>query len=533
MWFVTMLACTGADPDDPVDDVATDDAPSPTGTDDTGSPPLPTGSTGDTAPDDTGSPPCDPDPALQISDLSVVQPLNPNEAQVSITLSTEATVAVACTAASDPSEVHLIEGTSASTGHTLRLSGLLGDTTYDCVAAPVCPTQTGPATPFTVVTDPLPGRLPVMTAQTFDAAAGSEYVLFNHSDDCWWDEQQLVVMDRDGQIRWWFDTPTWVGPSVEFRYHGDDRFAWGGGWLPNAQGRPRQVDLFDGEVYDAAAAMPDVGQSDFHHDGKQLADGRLLTLEEVTIENGLIDFLGFRVRRIDPATDTVDFDYHSQRGFDEGHLPAGFLDAWHANWADIAEVDGQEVLFVSLCFTQQVVAIDVATGQWRWTFGAGGDFSLVDDSGAPLPDNEFPLCQHGLEVEGDRMLVYDNGDGRGYSRASEYQIDEATMTATLLWTWTEPDWYETTLGDVDWMPDDRVLIGMGHAECFSSNRGDYTTIAEIDPASGTKLWEARQTDQDAMAYRADWADPCALFHNAKYCDPLADRLVELAPILEP
>jgi hypothetical protein len=317
---------------------------------------------------------------------------------------------------------------------------------------------------------------------------------------------------------------------VDFQYHGDELFSWGGGWGPNSLGRPRLMDLYDGEVYDSDDAIPDVGSSAFHHDGKMLPDGRLLTLEQTWVDDGGFGFDGFSVRRVDPVTDTVDFTYDSQRGFDEGHLPGGFGDVWHANWVDIVD----EVLYVSLCNLGWVLAIDVATGDWLWTFGADQDFTLYDVGGAELDGWEFPQCEHGLEMTEDHhLLVYDNGWSRGYSRATEYELDPVALTATLLWTWSEPDWYESTLGSVDFLPTGNVLIGMGHAECFSSNPGDRSTVVEIDPVAQDKLWELSYLDEGTMMYRADWADACELFANAKYCDATADRLAELAPILTP
>lgn len=518
--WILLVACGGDSPTEPPGGIS-----DPTDTDtDTGGPTDTGGGPTDTG-DPTGTEPCEVSEALSVVQLSTTQPRSSHELTIGLELSEPAQVAVACRLGDD--EAHLVESTDPATTHVLRLSGLLADQTYRCAALPTCPRSSEEAHTFQVDTGPLDPRLPLLNTQHLDPAAGDEYVLLNHSDDCDWPTQELVVVDRLGQIRWWTETPGWVGPSVEFRYHGDDRFTWGGGWGPNDLGRPRQLDLHDGELYDSAVALPDVGSSDFHHDGKELPDGRLLTLEEVDVEDGWLGFRGFRVRRIDPVTDTVDFDYHSQRAFDEGHLPGGYGDVWHANWADVSEVNGEEVLFVSLCNLGWVVAIDVATGAWRWTFGDGGDFSLEDASGAPLGPGEFPQCEHGLEKQGDRLLVYDNGWSRGYSRATEYQLDEASLTATLLWTWTEPDWFETTLGDVDWMPDGRVLIGMGHAECFSSNPGDRTTVVELDPATGTKLWQASYDERQAMAYRADWADPCELFANAAVCPTVAQRLKAL------
>lgn len=474
----------------------------------------------ETGPAPTSPPdPCEVDPTLLV-DVATTQPWHANELEVALTLSAPATAAVRCALADDPAEVHLAEATPAGTAHTLRLSGLLADADYECLAAAVCPATAAP-TAFSVRTGPAPEGFVDVEVDGY-AGAGTEYVLYNQATDCDYENQRLVVVDRQGRVRWWYSTPPWVGPSVEFRYHGDDRFEWGGGWDPNPLGRPRQVDLFAGELFDSAAVLEDAAGSDFHHDGKQLADGRLLTLERIDVDTGPggpPPFDGFRVRRIDPVTGTVDFDWSSQRALDEGHLAPGWGDPWHANWVDVVD----EVLYVSLCESQQVVAIDVATGDWLWSFGEDGDFALLE--------GEFPQCQHGAEMSSaGELLVYDNGVDRGRSRVAAYELDPDTWTATTSWTWSEPDWWETTLGDADWLPSGHVLVDMGHSDCFSSNPGDRTTIVEIDPASGDKLWQLRFVQRDQTAYRADWADPCALFDNAAVCPTVADRLAALATV---
>ncbi|MEZ4235819.1 MAG: aryl-sulfate sulfotransferase [Myxococcota bacterium] len=477
------------------------------------------------------TPPCEVDPDLAVTGIDVAPLRHGNEVAVTVSLSSPATAAVACRLRSDPSEVHLVEGTEAATEHALRFGGLLAGEAYDCVAAAVCPATSAPEA-FEVRTERPPDGLPAVTVTVDEPGAGAEYVLTNASPDEGWDEAQwMVVFDRDGRVRWWDRAPGGVGPSIEFRYHGDDRFVWGGGWGPNALGRPRVLDLYAGEIYDSASALPDVQSSAFHHDGKQLPDGRLLTLEQVTVYGTAGPFDGFRVRRVDPASGLVDFEYDSQRAIDEGHLPSGTGDAWHANWVDIVD----NVLYVSLCEARRVLAVDVPTGDWRWSFGVDGDLQVIGSLGQPLGDDAYPQCQHGIEYRGtdDHLLVYDNGVFRGYTRASEYRIDEAAGQAELVWTWSEPDWFETTLGDVDWLASGHVLVGACHAESFTSNRGDRTTILEVDPATGDKVWELQYDALHTMAYRSDAADPCALFANARYCDAVADRLAVLAPVLAP
>ena len=280
------------------------------------------------------------------------------------------------------------------------------------------------------------------------------------------------------------------------------------------------------ERYDSGTHLTMAEDRLFHHEGRQLADGRVFNLERVTLEGSDRQF-GFRVQLVNPATSTVDFDYHSQRAVDEGHLPRGTGNAWHANWATITELNGDPVLLVSLCFIQRIVAIDIPTGDWRWTFGADGDFALMDENGTPLSNDHYPQCQHGVHVDGNRLLVYDNGVDRGFSRIAEYEIDEATMTAHLDWTWTEDDWFESTFGSVKRLPDARILIGMGHNECVTDHTDDQTTLVELSADRTRTLWRARYPDKEDTTFRANTADGCALFANARYCPAIADRVAQL------
>lgn len=515
--LLLVLACT--DPASPVTDKA--DSGDPTDTTDTDT-------TETTVPTD----PCDVDTSLSVLSAVATTPWTAHEIQVDVTLSAAADVAVRCTLDTNPAEVHLAESSGPATAHTLRMPGLLADAGYTCAAAAVCPQAAGGAVAFSVTTGADPAELPRVAVGVDEPDAGDEYVLLNAADDCTWDIQYAVVYDRAGRVRWTYQLPAWVGPSIEFVYHGANQFAWGGGWGPNSEARPRQVDLYDGEVYDSAVAIPDYATTLFHHDGKKVADGRWATLEEVTVRgpSGGNGFKGFQTRLIDPTTNSVVMTYNSQRAIDEGHLPGGNDDAWHANWVDVVTQGDHQELLINSCYLFKVMAVDAATGDWLWSFGQDGDFALVDPAGRALPDSEFPQCQHGLQRVGDKLLVYDNGLERDYSRAVEYTLDLETMVATENWTWTEEDWYETTLGSVDYLPSGHVLIAEGHAECFSSNPRGHTTALEIDPVSGEKLWELRYVATDDMAYRADWADACALFQNGKYCPVVAERAAEFGAV---
>jgi Arylsulfotransferase (ASST) len=226
------------------------------------------------------------------------------------------------------------------------------------------------------------------------------------------------------------------------------------------------------------------------------------------------------VRAYDPDTGVWEELYDSQAAVDEGALPVGAGDAWHANWIDVIDHGEGQKLYVSLCFIDRVLRIDLATRRVDWALGPGGDFAYV---GANGPTS----CQHGLEVseDGTKILAYDNGVDRGESRALEYTLDLAARTATVDWTWTD-GWYEPLLGDVDWLPNGDVLVTQGHPECF--NAEGLTSIVQIDPLAGEERWRMTFPDQWHAAYRSERLDGCALFSNVGACSALEPRWAELA-----
>ncbi len=449
-----------------------------------------------------------------------------NQALLRVETAGDVPVAVRCTRDGDPGEVHLLES-PGGTVHELRLSGLLPDAGYTCEAAATCPRSPSLPEPVRIGTGSAPASLAAVEVEV-DPRLGAvgDYTLFNLAlgggcrDGGW-----LQLVDLQGRPRFWHPLPG-VGVDVEARYHGDGRFVWGGGEA--ADGRPRVVDLWDGEVYDSGSSLGDAARTVFHHDGKELADGRILTLEFDPNTAGGTDFLGFAVRVHNPASGEVDWRWSSQTAVDRGQLPVSYGgDEWHANWADVVVEDGRDVLYVSLCYYGWVLRIDPVGGDVEWILGAGGDFELVDWGGAPLDPFEYSQCQHGLEVDGDRILFYDNGWWRGYSRASAYELDVDARRARLLWTWDDGGWYHGTLGDADWLPDGRVLVTKAFASCW--DYGDHSEIVEFDPLTGVAASRLVLRERDHATYRAERIDGCDLFAEVGTCPARAERLAELEP----
>jgi hypothetical protein len=178
-------------------------------------------------------------------------------------------------------------------------------------------------------------------------------------------------------------------------------------------------------------------------------------------------------------------------------------------------------VLVNIRHLHQVVKIDKETGSRVWTFGKEGDFELLDVDGQPLGDEDWAWGAHAPELNGDRMLMHDNGwhrpgAGVSFTRVVEYQLDDQAMTATLLWEFTEPAWYEPIWGDVDRLPSDGVLLTRGHGE--GSNPDLRTQVVELGPGDpGEVLWRLTMGEHPDGGYRAQRLEACELFDHRGVC----------------
>ncbi len=470
---------------------------------------------------DTGTPP--PVCTAAVTTITTVGHQIPTMVELIVEVDSEAEVAGWCTSDLDPTEVFFVESDGAATSHSLQLMGLLPATAYTCTAVPVCDPLVGTPADAAYLAGNPPSTLERLTVTTnpYFEMQGS-WTMAPFTKNMFGGTTYIVIWGPGGQPRWWTTLPSGVGMWIEARHHGDRTLVWGGGM--DDQGRPRILDMWEGETY---AFAPAGWQSqEFHHDGKMLDDGRLMTLEIRRNTAGNDSWDGFGIRVVDPASGVIDIDIDSQTLVDAGSLPPGGgfnQDPWHANWMDLVDGPNGEEIYVSLCFSQSVVVIDPATGLEKWTFGRGEGWTLLDAAGYPLGEAVLPQCQHGLEVDGDKLLVYDNGQDRSNSAAQEWQIDPVTRTATLLWSWTENSWKEDFLGDIDYLPNDRVLITQ--ATMFGTGE-----IVEVERSSGSVV-SRMALGNGAMTYRSERYDGCDFFHSTKECDSLAARHAELEALL--
>jgi hypothetical protein len=491
--------------------------------------------TGDTATAPTTEPTtvdvCEVSPALEVLDVTVVDGRLGVDRALLVQLNQAATVAALCTADDDPTEQHLVVSDTPATDHELRFQGLLPRSYYTCQVAPTCPRMAEPAASVPVPTGGVP-PLPQLEVEVDPNLGMTGYwTLLSHLDGaCSPSDRHLILYDGEGVARWWEELPDSIWIDVEALYHPeDDAIVWGGG--DDAEGRARVVDLWHGET--AALPLPPE-DTEFSHDAKRLPDGRLLTLDYRPNDWNNATFTGFGVQIHDLATGRIDFDLSSQRYVDEGSLPGAFWgDAYHANWLEwVPDAVQGDRLYVSLCYEWSILAIDPATGDLRYNLARDQGWTVLDEAGAEIGEDALPSCTHGNEVVGDdALLVYDNGRALDYSQITEWSLDPATRTAQRTFQWSEPDWYETTLGDVDDLGNGRILVTQAHPECWTSNQGDVSEIVEVDRATGAVASRLRFPTSSHTTYRAERYDGCAIMSNTRACPELAAQAEALAPLV--
>ncbi len=104
-------------------------------------------------------------------------------------------------------------------------------------------------------------------------------------------------------------------------------------------------------------------------------------------------------------------------------------------------------------------------------------------------------------------------------------MDAATLTATRHWIWSEPTWHEDYIGDIDYLPNDRILV-------TEAAQTGVTEIVEVDRATGAVASRVSM-DNGGTTYRAEQYLGCDMFTSVKACDTLATRYAEVAPLLVP
>lgn len=429
---------------------------------------------------------------------------------VAVELSLPGHVQARCVADDEPLDVHWAESDAVGLRHDLVMAGLLPTTDYACQVVPVCPDATELPTDFVLPwSQALLSGLPTPTVERhLERSMVGTYTLMSFFTAKDLVNSKLVILDPLGDVRWSHELGD-VGIDIEAQW-ADGRVLWGGGGF-TGRADVGIVDLAGQQLY---TAPPWDTLWDHHVELRD--DGTLFGLAADPVQIGPQLHNGFQLVHWDPTTDEVLWEWHSIDAANAGTLTHDYA---HSNWATLVDTDDGQRAYVSLCELQQLIRIDVATGALDWTLGVGGDFALVDTDGTPLPDDDLPQCQHGPDVDGDRILMMDNGRERAESRGLELVLDETDWTATRTWSWTRDGWFNDILGDADDLGSDHVLLVNGTAQGIDQE----PWIAEVHAPSGEIVWEARFRAPD-WVYRVERLDGCEAFANSRYCPELVDAL---------
>lgn len=422
---------------------------------------------------------------------------------------------VVCTADLDPSEVHIWRGTVAPSAE-VHLSGLLADTLYLCELS--LNDQVVAAAEARTPPQLWPQPVWAVTSSSDDPHRG--YTLFNTWTVGNPTDQKLWVVDPQGRPRFVLPISEPDNGGVEFTVLPlTGKFLAGGGY-----GYPPTLLHPWGEVQ-AQAPDPTSGFK-WHHDVIEVADGVVASLSQSidTTPDGEL-YQGFEIEERDLWNHEVYWVWTSQSAVDAGTLEPGLggPDRYHANALSYVPDDPDgPAYWVSLAYKNRIIRISRDTREITWQLGHRGDFDLVDTDGNPLDDAEWFFHGHDPEIRLPKLLVHDNGVGRpgvpDSSRVVEYELDLANKTATRLWSWTEPGWYENVLGDADRLENGHVLVAQGH--CYFCPTGDpdrRSSVLEMIPETGEVVWRLQFEALTAGVYRAERVDGCDLFANQRYC----------------
>ncbi|MGA7399309.1 MAG: aryl-sulfate sulfotransferase [Candidatus Sulfotelmatobacter sp.] len=355
--------------------------------------------------------------------------------------------------------------------------------------------------PGIVVTRPTPGLTPSSGVEVFNLVGTNKMLT-------------ALVTDIEGNIIWYYSPGNGASPTPM-------KLMSNGHFIMNV-GDLREIDLAGNIVRSITpAAINQSLQANgysftisfFHHDVIVLPNGHWITLANTSKDftnlpgyPGVTDVLGDALIDID-LNGNVAWAWSGFDHLDVNRHLMGLPDWTHSN-AIIYAPDGN--LLLSMRHQSWILKIDYADGAGAgdilWKLGYQGDFALAGGD-----DSNWFFAQHYPNLESTNgsvmtLAIVDNGDLRinandvpctttCYTRATVFQVDEATNLATLLWQ-DLPGFYSFWGGSIG-------LLGNGDMEF------DLTTVASTPasqvmevtyPDSPQTVWQLNLSGENA--YRA-------------------------------
>jgi hypothetical protein len=259
----------------------------------------------------------------------------------------------------------------------------------------------------------------------------------------------------------------------------------------------------------------------FHHDVIALPNGDWLII--AGFDKGFADLPGYpgltyvggdALVDIDPNGDVV-WAWSAFDHLDVNRHPLGLPDWTHSNAIVYTPNDGN--LLLSMRNQSWILKIDYengsGSGNLLWRLGNQGDFALSGgDTRNWFYAQHFPFP---VTVKGSQMIlaVFDDGDNRVldnqgdvcdtpgyescYSRASVFQIDEGTKTASLDWEFL-PGLYTFWGGSINQLANGNVELDL--SEPFPQDPTSSQVMEVTQTPNPELVWQ--MTLQGGNAYRA-------------------------------
>ncbi len=316
----------------------------------------------------------------------------------------------------------------------------------------------------------------------------------------------VVVIDPEGNIRWWFqhgDIPDMRG-DIDVRTLPEGVLIGGANRLQKEEDVPPVLVNWKKEILWK-------GKTANHHHIHRTAEGNyMFLLEDKRYFKHLAGtVVGDTLVEFDPQSNSVVWEWHL---FD--HLTPK-VKRW--DWSHLNTIESDlkgENLYLSARNHNSIFKISRKTGEILWRLGEDGDFDIS-------PEDQF-YHQHSPEIQSNgNILLFDNGahrpeeQGGEFSRALELSLDEKAMKAKAVWSWrNSPDLFTPIWGDADRLENGNTLMVFGNRfpltgllmHCTGRKVPTQTTrIIEVT-RSGEKVWELEFAPSQWGVYRAERID---------------------------
>ncbi len=327
-------------------------------------------------------------------------------------------------------------------GYLTHLIGMKGSSEYDFQIVASSGGQTCSSEVQTIETGPVANAVPRIERDIRDAAAISPgfIVTMEYSGN-----GTAFIIDKDGDPVWWAPTPNSAsGVRMSF----DSKYVWmvtGNPFPGTGTGEVTRVSIDGTDIQSVS------GMAESHHDLAPLPDGNVAVLIHGSACSEVVE--------VGPdlsVTPTIDL--------------AGKYTSPDCHANSILYHAADDTFTISDRSANLYVKVDRVGGNLHWQFGG------TNPSGDHIPGSW--TTNHGHHVLDNGNFLFFNNDGNGgggrASVAREYAIDQQSLTATEVFSYTSADGnYTTSLGDVQRLPNGNTLITY-------SNEG---VIHEVNPNS--------------------------------------------------